>query len=127
MELSLREKIALQRQVKENLDTLKAGVSNLRERISLQRQVKEGLDKLRGITTQPEKSDYQRLLDGEYDNLAPLKFYAKVKDICSAEISARYAMDRDTTKTDVDLAREPVSNYFAKYYDPATDSMKTAA
>ena len=105
MELSLRDKIALQRQVKENLDTLKAGVSNLRERISLQRQVKEGLDKLRGTTTQPEKSDYQRLLDGEYDNLSPLKFYAKVKEICSAEITARWDRLRDTVKDDVELSK----------------------
>ena len=127
MELSLRDKIALQRQVKENLDTLKAGVSNLRERISLQRQVKEGLDKLRGTTTQPEKSDYQRLLDGEYDNLSPLKFYAKVKEICSAEITARWDRLRDTVKDDVALSKEPIINYFAKYFDPATDSMKTAA
>ena len=48
MELTLREKIALQRQIKENLNTLKAGVANLRERIALQRKIKEDWDKLRG-------------------------------------------------------------------------------
>ncbi len=127
MALSLREKIALQRQVKENLDTLKAGVSNLRERISLQRQVKEGLDKLRGITTQTEKSDYQRLLDGEYNNLDPVEFYEKVKAICNHEIRERWDRKEDRDKIDVDLARIPVYNYCAQYYDSATDSMKKAA
>lgn len=129
MELTLREKIALQRQIKENLNTLKAGVANLRERIALQRKIKEDLDKLRGIstTTQTEKSEYQKLLDGAYNSLAPLDFFEKAKQICDDEINARWDRMEDRDKIDIDLARIPVYNYCAQYYDSATDSMKKAA
>lgn len=114
MELTLRERIALQRQVKENLDTLQAGVSNLRERIALQRKVKEDLDKLLGISTKAERTLLDRLLAGEFNSLEYMEFYEKLVE----------AVQQSGKEFSVGI--EPAVNYLKAHFNTQTGMYENA-
>ncbi|MBQ7609092.1 MAG: hypothetical protein IJU76_14175 [Desulfovibrionaceae bacterium] len=79
--LSVREKLSLQRSVKEGLTTLKAGVQDVRERLQLQRSVKEMLNKLKGEKAPVSRTLYDRLVAGEFINYKPLAFCDILRDV----------------------------------------------
>lgn len=84
--LGIREKLALQKTVKEGINRLKAGVGNIRERLSLQKEIKESLNKLKGFAAQPKETLLERFLAFEFTKAMPeemlrvlRKVYAEAK------------------------------------------------
>lgn len=84
--LGIREKLALQKTVKEGITRLKAGVENIRERISLQKEIKESLDRLKGATTATKETLLDRFLAGEFTKAKPEVMW---KNFCKAYAEAK--------------------------------------
>lgn len=79
--MNMREKLALQRQVKTNLTTLKTGELPMRERLALQRSVKADLKRLGGAGSTPpaHKTLTARIASGEFNHLSLHDFLQKMQ------------------------------------------------
>lgn len=73
--LGIKEKLALQKSVKEGIDKLKAGISDLRARLALQKEIKESLDKLKGKTGKIDNL-VEQFLAGKFIKEKPNKFFS---------------------------------------------------
>ncbi len=103
--LGIKEKITLQKTVKNSWNALKAGVQNIREKITLQRSIKDALSKLRR-SSKPAKTLLERFLSGEFIKETPAKFLSmvmkvlpevdgNVQDIIEPIINFAYAHEAD--------------------------------
>lgn len=73
--LDIKEKLGLQKVVKDGIDRLKAGISDIRARFALQKEVKESLDKLQGKTGKTENL-VEQFLAGKFIMEKPNKFFS---------------------------------------------------
>lgn len=142
MALTLKEKLELQKTVRQGREKLRSGqVAKLSERLAIQREVRLALDKLKGTTTPlPEEptppsstgmtEEYRKLLAGEYNGLAPNDFKKNARSICVDEASAYFAAqnERPTYRDLIDkageLMREPVTQYLKVYYNAEKDDFE---
>lgn len=113
MALTFSEKRLYQKQAAASRKTLKKGGLAFMEKRAAQKQWKEALAKLRGAKA--EKSLYERLVAGEFNNLPWQQYYEKLKEAW--------------TESGADLASAPMEaiKYLEAHYDPASDSMDQAA
>lgn len=101
--LSLKEKLSLQKTVKNGLDSLKAGIADLRARLATQREIKNALERLKGGTPAPGTL-FEQLLAGKFLGEAPVKFLSILKKVL-AEIN-----------DNVQLVQEPVIAYIKAHH-----------
>lgn len=84
--LSLKEKLELQKAIKAGIDRLKAGIADLRERLAVQRNVKESLGKLKGEHRTQDESLFGQLCAGKFLSVGPVQFLGILKKVL-AEIN----------------------------------------
>lgn len=72
--LGIKEKLTLQKTVKDCIDKLKAGISDLRARLALQKEIKESLDKLKGKSAKTDNL-VDQFLAGKFIHAGPNKFF----------------------------------------------------
>lgn len=104
--LGIKEKLALQRAVKEGIDRLKAGIKDIRQRLATQREVMEALNKLKGKPASAGSlSLFDQLLAGKFLQEKPIKFLSILKKVV-AEING-----------DVQPVREAVLAYLKAHHN----------
>ena len=104
MMLNIKEKLTLQRAVKEGLDKLKSGIKDIRQRLATQRQIKEALDKLKGVSGGDSQSLFEQLIAGKFLKEVPARFLAILKKAL-AEVNGNIQMIQD-----------PVIAYLAEHH-----------
>lgn len=136
MELTLSEKLELQKFVRQGLEKLRSGqIVKLSERLALQKEIRLALDKLKGRTsTAAEESaptgmteEYRKLLAGAYNNLAPHDYGIKSNTICRDEATAIAAATGEPlsrvelTSKAAALMKEPARQYLDAHYNAEKD------
>lgn len=113
MALNLKEKRFYQDQVESGLEALDKKGLPIKEKRAAQDQVLDALEKLGG--DKAGKTLYQRLVDGEFNNLPYMQYYEKLK--------------KAWEEKGAPLADAPLEaiKYLEAHYDPATDSMTQVA
>ncbi len=122
MALTFKETVFYQDQVDSGLETLDKGGLTFKEEVAIQDQVTEALEKLTGNTA--EKSLYERLVAGEFNNLPWQQYYEKLREAFEKEYTGNTpfsSLIHSGTLTAV------VRSYLENWYVPATDSMKEQA
>lgn len=105
MMLGIKEKLALQRTVKDGIDSLKDGIKDIRQRLATQRQVKEALDKLKGKSASGgSPSLFEQLVAGKFIKEAPARFLAILKKAL------------DEVNGNVRMIQDPVIAYLAEHH-----------
>ena len=112
--LGIKEKLALQRAVKEGIDKLKAGIKDIRQRLATQREVMEALDKLKGKSSAGSPSLFDQLLAGKFLQETPIKFLSILKKVI-AEINGN-----------VQPVREAVIAYLRAHHNAQTGIFESA-
>lgn len=103
--LGIKEKLALQRVVKDGIDSLKAGIKDIRQRLATQRQVKDALDQLKGKSPSGgAPSLFEQLVAGKFIKEAPARFLAILKKAL-VEVNGNIRMIQD-----------PVIAYLAEHH-----------
>lgn len=82
MALTTKEKIFYQDQADSSLEILNKENLSTKEKIAAQDRLTEALEKLGG--DKPEKTLYERIRDGEFNNLEIGKFVEKVREALKA-------------------------------------------
>lgn len=80
MELSILEKLNLQKALKIDLQSAKT-VTDILEKLNIQKRIKATIAKLKGTSTTQEKTLYDRLIAGEFYGLDVLPFIKKIKEV----------------------------------------------
>ena len=85
MALSVREKLQLQKIVREKQAALEQGGLKVREKLEAQKAMREALEKLLvKVEDGAENELLKALLNGDFNNLAPLPFIEKLREVVAS-------------------------------------------
>lgn len=85
MALSVREKLQLQKIVREKQATLEQGGLKVREKLEAQKAMREALEKLLvKVEAGAENELLKSLLNGDFNSLSPLPFIEKLREVVAS-------------------------------------------
>ena len=129
MALTLEEKLELQVAIMQDLEQLD-NIDDIAERFAVQLRIKENLDKLEADSpeiqqeeaAETERTDYQRLQEGEFMDKRPADFFRIVKSACEKEHARLVEAGEDAPGHASELSMPLLLDYLNRHYVAATDS-----